>query len=244
MRNRHRDSVRCSCVCADGSPCGRRVTDGSQPPVCHVHRAVAAGNPHNGGSVNPRRSKTPEQVVEDLLHSKDDAIRLRAADVFLKRQEREAGCPTCQARIADDGTRERAIHRMTYEQRMRVRALIDEIKTICAVAISQPLTWDGERGCYSDSPATPIERTLSAPVAPDAIAMAVVVVAPDEIPNPPIERRVDPQHYADVGLFIEDEVVTHALGDEYAQAVLEGHILFEDARARQEAFEHKLKRMA
>src|SRR4029079_2131715 len=124
MRNRRSDSVRCSCVCADGSPCGRRVTNGSQPPVCHLHRAVASGNSHNGGSVNPRKSKTPEQVLEDLLHSKDEAVRLRAADAFLKRQEREAGCPTCQGRIADDTARERAIHRMTHEQRVRIRALI------------------------------------------------------------------------------------------------------------------------
>ena len=193
MRSRRRDSVRCSCVCADGSPCGRRVTDCSQPPVCHVHRAVAAGNPHNGGSINARRSKTPEQVLEDLLHSKDESVRLRAADAFLKRQEREGACPRCQAHIVDDGPREQAIQRMTDEQRVRVRALIDEIKAICAAALSQPPNSDRERHRNIDAPP---ERHAS-PVSAD-IAVTPETDMTAEEPNQLVTRQVDPQRYAEV----------------------------------------------
>ena len=54
------------------------------------------------------------------MHSKDETVRLRAADAFLKRQERQTGCPTCEAAREDDRERMSAIHRLTYEQRCRV----------------------------------------------------------------------------------------------------------------------------
>jgi hypothetical protein len=171
MVNRGRHSVRCSCVCADGSPCGRRVTDGSQPPICHVHRAVAAGTPHNGGTVNKRRSMTPEQVLEDLLRSKDDSVRLRAADVFLKRQEREMACPRCAAAAERDEHNRSAIHRLTYEQRGQLRELIQTVRSILESARTQPLMWDPDVFGFRDEPSldTPYQ---AAPADPSAIIRA------------------------------------------------------------------------
>jgi hypothetical protein len=114
-------SVRCSCVCSDGSPCGRRVTDGSNPPICHIHKGHAGFQ---------RKSQTPEQVLDDLMRSKDEAIRLRAADAFLKRQERQTACPRCQAERERDQDREAAVARLTADQRHQIHELIQRVRDI------------------------------------------------------------------------------------------------------------------
>jgi hypothetical protein len=143
---------RCSCVCADGSQCGRTVVDGSQPPICHIHRSVAAGNPHNGGTTNPRKARTPEEVIELLMHSKDESIRLRAADAYLKRQEAQRDCLACKSRQEGERDNTSAIQRLTYAQRSEVKELIALVGQIVDLAKTQPMTWDVERMCYVDEP--------------------------------------------------------------------------------------------
>lgn len=127
------------------------------------------GDPHNGAGLTTRRPKTPEQVLDALMHSKDETIRLRAADAFLKRQERQTGCPTCQAAREDERERMSTIHRLTYEQRCHLRDLTRQVRDILDAARSQPLTWDEDRLRYMDEPA------------PDPI-----VAPPPVVPEPPV----------------------------------------------------------
>lgn len=91
---------RCSCACKDGSQCGRRVTDGSQPPICHVHRAQI-----NGTSISPltipfaATTVDREAMYQTLMRDPDSSIRLRALEAFEKREERlTKGCATCAER--------------------------------------------------------------------------------------------------------------------------------------------------
>jgi hypothetical protein len=81
-------SLACVMKCADGSPCGRRVTDGSLPPICHLHRAVAAGNPHNGGTTNPPRDLDPLDVLRRDLRASEASVRVRAATELLAEERR------------------------------------------------------------------------------------------------------------------------------------------------------------
>jgi len=77
---------KCSCVCRDGSPCLRGVTDGSNPPVCHVHRTQQAGQPQPGYSAPPAN---PEDVLQKLLSDQNPRIRLRAAESWLAQKEKQ-----------------------------------------------------------------------------------------------------------------------------------------------------------
>jgi hypothetical protein len=59
----------------DGSQCSRRVSDGSTPPVCHIHRAQQQGT-----SVSP----LTQPVDLDETRSSDERIRLRAAELIIE----------------------------------------------------------------------------------------------------------------------------------------------------------------
>ena len=174
-------SFPCVARCADGSPCGRRVTDGSNPPLCHIHKAGAIGAPFKV------KRKSPEQVLDDLMHSRDESIRLRAADAFLKRQERETLCPRCAANRADERERMSAIHRLTHEQRCQVEDLIRMVRAILDMARLQALTWDEDRQQYIDKP----EPTPIVPP-PVVIAAAPVFEEPEDAEEEVEEIDRDP----------------------------------------------------
>ena len=75
---------------------------------------------------------------------------------------------------------------------------------------------------------------------PSATDVAEVVVdarpgAPQARERTP-PRRLDQERYAEVGLFVEDGVISHALGDEHARSILEGRMTFEE-RAHQHALD-------
>jgi len=131
------------------------VVDGSQPPVCHIHKAVAAGDPHNGGAVNARKARTPEEVIELLMSSKDESIRLRAADAYLKRQEAQRDCVACKSRAEREASNASAIQRLTYEQRCQVRELTQTVRDILDSARAQPLMWDPEYQYFRDAEPLP-----------------------------------------------------------------------------------------
>lgn len=108
---------RCSCTTADGSQCGRRVRDGSQPPVCSVHKAVAQGQhvggapPFQGKPLDPiaklkkiaRNDKHPRQMealrmLLDLGAKADDRPDYGAAFVkALSEDEKKEGLALLEA---------------------------------------------------------------------------------------------------------------------------------------------------
>lgn len=83
--------ISCSCVCSDGSPCGRRVTDGGQPPICHIHRNKANGNPFNGaapGAPPGGAAPDPMAVLQKDMRASEPSVRVRAATEFLAEERR------------------------------------------------------------------------------------------------------------------------------------------------------------
>src|SRR5262245_19056430 len=80
--------ILCSCVNTDGTRCGRSFTDGSNPPICHIHRAGATGqNVGKEFGKGPQPSETPEEIVRKLLSDSDASVHLRAVDMWERRFE-------------------------------------------------------------------------------------------------------------------------------------------------------------
>lgn len=175
-------TIPCIARCSDGAPCGRRIPPGTTPQVCHIHKAQAAGA--NNGRAFQRTAQTPEQVLDELMHSKDETIRFRAADAFLKRQERQTACPKCQAERERNEETSSAINRMTYEQRCQVKELMHTIRDIAAVARTQPLTWDHERQQFTDEPEPP-------PIVAPAVVAAPPVFEEEEFDGEEDEAEVE-----------------------------------------------------
>jgi hypothetical protein len=112
--------IRCSCVNTDGTQCGRTVTDGSQPPICHIHRAAAAGNPHNNASgMNHAVDRSPEEILRRLLRDSDPNVRLRALDLWQKHFENRAHTP-------DEPYRD-LLHAATDNERETLSRLLDQL---------------------------------------------------------------------------------------------------------------------
>lgn len=111
--------------------CGRRVIDGSVPPICHVHKAAAAGVPL---SPNVKRyvsaNRSPEELLTRLLQSKDERIILSALELLRRREERGT-CIQCDlARERQSATAE-LLTVLDAAQRLRLLdalAIIRDVK--------------------------------------------------------------------------------------------------------------------
>ncbi len=148
-------TIPCIARCADGTTCGRRIPLGTTPQVCHLHRGA-----HPGAATQfTRKDKSPEQILDELMHSKDETVRLRAVDTYLKRLERQTACPKCQADASADRDKLVAVRRLTYEQRCQIRELKEVIDGIIEMARTQAMTWDEDRQLYLDAP----EVVITAP---------------------------------------------------------------------------------
>jgi hypothetical protein len=64
------------------------VTDGSQPPICHIHRSQANGNPFNGGRLKTPPDLDPVEVLRRDLRSGEASVRVRAATELLSEERR------------------------------------------------------------------------------------------------------------------------------------------------------------
>ena len=125
-------SPNCSCVTRNGSPCGRKVTDGSQPPVCHVHRLAAQGK-----SVSPLTQAAPFDPVAKM---KKIAMNDRHPQQLQALKElRESGCVACAARQRASADLDLVIARATEEQRTEMRGLLKRLAAIKDVVRGQPL---------------------------------------------------------------------------------------------------------
>jgi hypothetical protein len=125
----------------------------------------------------------------------------------------------------------------TDEQLARLTAILNELRSFKAEVLRE------------NPDLRPAERKIDAPVIkrdqPPRPA-AEVSVAPAELAAAEVRGdEVTPlprDQYAEVGLFITPTGdVSHNLGDDYARAILDGDITFEDARAAHEARQQQLK---
>lgn len=223
--------IRCSCVNTDGTQCGRTVTDGSQPPVCHIHRAAASGSPHNNASgMNQPLDRTPEEILRRLLRDSDPNVRLRALDLWQKRFEDREKAP--------NNSYHDLLHAATDDERKEFWHLVDRLNEVKDTIYQRhpglevdAITEGWRRRREQERlAAQPTEQAPATPAPPIATAPEI------EAPATPDETQVRPlpqSAWAQVGLFSLNGIVTHALGDEHTQRVLTGEIPFEEARARQ-----------
>lgn len=119
---------RCVGMTRDGSQCGRRVPDGSNPPQCHLHRP----NPNLSPIIpDPGESVDALKILRRLAKDKDARVRLRAVDLLLSLKDHENkaadACARC-ARMKDDNGFK--IEALSVEERRRMIVLVAEIKRI------------------------------------------------------------------------------------------------------------------
>ncbi len=118
---------------ADGSQCGRRVSDSSAPPICHIHRGL------NGGVA--QSTVEPDDLLGQarrLLRDRDATVRLRAIDLCLKLEERrENRCPSCARRSQEDAERSALLDKVTDHERERLRTLLTDVRGILSAYRSQ-----------------------------------------------------------------------------------------------------------
>jgi hypothetical protein len=127
---------RCLGRCRDGSQCSRRVTDGSHPPMCHLHNGTPSASP----IIPPPDEVDEMKILRRLAKDPTPQIRLRAVDLLISlRQKEEKGCERCAAELAAARERADAIERMTDAQIAEARALINQAKAIVANAKNQPI---------------------------------------------------------------------------------------------------------
>jgi hypothetical protein len=108
--------IRCACVAADGQQCGRTVTDGSQPPICHIHRNKANGT--LAGIAQPK-TRTPKEIIEKLLTDSDPSVRLRAVEMWQKHFEHKEQ--------SDNGQYHELLRLMIEDERDHLKACLDTI---------------------------------------------------------------------------------------------------------------------
>jgi hypothetical protein len=130
---------RCSGVTTDNTQCGRRVADGSNPPLCHIHAAISRGQ-----AVSPLTDTGDEidevKILKRLARDSNPQVRLRAVDLLLevKRKNRDRAdekaatgptmrdfllvlTPSEREEVADLIVRLRALQRRVYEKRPDLR---------------------------------------------------------------------------------------------------------------------------
>jgi hypothetical protein len=80
---------RCVMRAKDGSQCSRRVSDGSVPPVCHLHRGL------NGGIALPEPFE-PMSKLRKIAANDSHPRQVEAIKQILDREATDE-CPTCTA---------------------------------------------------------------------------------------------------------------------------------------------------
>lgn len=236
---------RCVALAADGTRCGRRVSDKSNPPICHIHVKVAKGE-----AVSPLTEpaeRSPMEILEKLMSDNDPAIRLRAVEAYLKNSE--ATCPRCAAREEVERN-DMNVYTMRPDELEELDRLLLALDEFEARIKSTPRAADSrieqensyEQRIHPEPPhreaAVSVEAAESAAAKPRRRERQ-----PDEEVKAPYE--LPKVLWEDAGLFElpETGVVTHPDGDEVAQKILSGEIPFEDAKRMAEAVTAKSKRM-
>jgi hypothetical protein len=124
-----RSLPRCTCVTKDGSTCGRRVSDGSNPPVCHIHRAHQQGR-----TVSPLTEPIDideEKILRRLMRDADPSIRLRAVTAWIEFKGKvEKECPRCEARRDDERLNSVLIAALVDEERTALTDALTSIRRI------------------------------------------------------------------------------------------------------------------
>ncbi len=206
---------RCQAFDKKGLQCGRTTADPSG--FCHIHLKKAGQQTQFQSAIDD-----PREILQRLMHSADEGIRLRAAEKYLDRLDKEfAGCARCATQNERLVPQQEALKRMIPAQLEELREMMARVKELLALTLRQPI--------YEP----PIERPIVASrVSGDsAIAPQFVPVERPTIeePSEPVVPLLPRAQWPAAGLYLHNGVVSHALGDEHAAQILEGVIPYEQA---------------
>ena len=115
-------SPRCMGSTKDGTQCGHRVRDGSQPPLCDAHNGSAPKGiiAYQAAAVEPDLM----QLLKDLTKSRDKSIQMRAIELLLKREEvQQSTCAVCEERVDNEAWFRRFVKTLTPEEDAAFEAL-------------------------------------------------------------------------------------------------------------------------
>lgn len=214
---------RCMANAKDGTRCGRWVTDGSNPSLCHKHKPNAPAV----GIIPPDEAIDEVKILRKLARDANPQVRLRAVDLLLSLKSKDA--PVA-------GTREPGIDlkRLTTSERSRLEQLLIQVRAI------REEIWERDpiqRPSWALEPIVPAftDAPTVAPKPAPSVSQPAAVAESVETKIGEAPSGLPPRLWPEVGLFLQDGVVTHAYGDAHAQAILDGTIPIDEARAQHAA---------
>jgi hypothetical protein len=110
---------RCTCVTRDGTQCGRRVTDGSNPPICHIH-ARGTSSP----LIPPPDEIDEIKILKRLARDSNPQVRLKAVDLLLDLKAKGEAAPS-EAEQTD-----RFLDALTEEESARLDAILEQLRNL------------------------------------------------------------------------------------------------------------------
>lgn len=206
---------RCMANTKSGSRCGRWVTDGLLPALCHKHKPNAPAV----GVIPPDDQIDEVKILKKLARDANPQVRLRAVDLLL----------SLKAKTTDQHEPAVDIKRLTADERSRLERLLLAIREV------REEVWTRDPQQRPSWAPQPVEAPWPQPPSTIQEAAPVITTQPtvDEPPDEPF--RLARHRWPDVGLFEVKGALTHALGDDYAAKILDGTIPYDAARAQHDA---------
>lgn len=199
-----------------GTQCGRWVTDGSMPAICHKHKPNAPAV----GVIPPDDAIDPVKILQKLAKDANPQVRLRAVDLLLSLKPSQE-VKSCTSEMAVDPKR------LTPSERRRFEVVLRQFHAICEEVWTRDPQQRPESMPPPPEPAWDVDMAPPPPPAPAFVEPAAPVEEPEPEPGP---FRLAEHLWPDVGLFKLKGAVTHVLGDAHAQAILDGSIPYDTAR--------------
>jgi hypothetical protein len=220
----------CVALLQNGTRCGKFAKDGEQ--LCAVHRP---GYVPKGAAVPKPKVLTHQQRLEMFARSSDERIAMQAISLLEKRRGTNDPEPreTCAALVAA----------LTDDEREELSAIIAELKAFKErIYLRRPdLRPAGYLVRAEDAP-LPVVEDLQQPPPAEPLIVAEIPSEPEPTIGQPFS--LSSALYAEVGLeTLSNGAVTHPLGDEHAQRILDGSIPFDEARAAHDASLRELDRL-
>ncbi len=168
MSKKKRQLQVCMKTARDGRRCGRYCAQGKT--LCSVHDPTRA--PY--GVIKDQETQDLGELLRRLTKHSDPAIRLRAIEAILKREE-QGGCVVCKARADRDRQTNAFVCALTDDERARLAACLDALDACKATIYAR------DESLRPDDAVRVIAQPTGSPdyVPPDA-----VVRSTDDEPEP------------------------------------------------------------
>jgi hypothetical protein len=243
--------VRCTATCRNGTPCGKVAVKGETR--CSVHLSA---NP----AANLTAPLTPQEVLEKLMVSADESIRLRASEKILDRMDKKIyECSRCRHAEREAQQSERFLDALNEEElvafsefikqwisahkafRERVYARLPDLRPDNDPP-PRPKPTPEEQAKADAEQAKANERHSKELLADIKRERVPPQLAPEEKPDAvETSSRLDPAFWPSVGIYERDGIPSTTFGNEDALDIIEGRISLEAARRRHEEHQNILK---